>query len=85
MRKYRQKQFELVKSLLDKPKWYNETITHKNWPLIKRDWLEYEKKLVSNNLLPPSGLGTDEEWSKLRYYWIESNVKYSHLGIGVVS
>jgi hypothetical protein len=35
MRKQHKKQIELVRSLLDKPKWYNETITHPNWKRIK--------------------------------------------------
>ena len=37
MSKLHMKQVKLVISLLDKPKWYNETITHPNWPLIKRN------------------------------------------------
>lgn len=36
MRKYRKKQIQFVISLLDRPTWYNETITHPNWPTIKR-------------------------------------------------
>lgn len=36
MRKYHDKNITFVKNLFDKPKWYNETLRHKNWPVIKK-------------------------------------------------
>lgn len=42
MRKYHKKQIAFVCSLLDKPNWYNETITHSRWPKIKKAIKEQE-------------------------------------------
>jgi hypothetical protein len=36
MSRQHDKNVAFIKSLLNKPKWYNETLVHKNWPMIKR-------------------------------------------------
>lgn len=38
MRQYRKKQIAYVKNLLKTPIWYNQAITSKNWPAIKKQW-----------------------------------------------
>jgi hypothetical protein len=65
MSKYHQRQIVFVRSLLDRPKWYNETITHKNWPLIK-EAIRHQKPLDLYQPLPPRIQEIENDMSLLR-------------------
>lgn len=57
MSRFHRRQVHLVKNLLTKPRWYNETLVHPNWPLIKREIRKYERR----DLLAPRPAEYDGE------------------------
>lgn len=74
MRKQHRKNIALVISLLDKPKWYNETITHPNWAMMKRDMKKYEALSVVN--MPPTLAEHFEEFEELKS-WYRSTTSFT--------
>jgi hypothetical protein len=55
MSKTHDKDIKFIKSLLDKPKWYNETLTHPNWLMIKRaikEMPDYTKLVFKEPVIP---------------------------------
>lgn len=65
MSRHHNTQVKYVRSLLTKPRWYIDTVTHPNWPLVKREITRYEK---FSSFASSPAIATPTQHLQNRYY-----------------